>query len=58
MEVMRDLTKVLQSLEAELARLMEANNWKDLPKNIRYALKNRIEDVQWQLKRLKEKKIN
>jgi hypothetical protein len=50
--------KVLQSLEAELARLMEANNWKDLPKNIRYALKKRIEDVQWQLKKLKEKKLN
>lgn len=50
--------KYLQSLEAELTRLKEANTWKDLPKNIRYALKKRIEDVQWQLKKLKEKKVN
>ncbi len=47
--------KLLQSLEAERLRLAEANSWKDLPANIRYALQKRIEDVEWQLERLKEK---
>ena len=50
-----DNDKLIQSLEAEYARLNEAKGWKDLPKNIRYALQKRLEDVQWQLNRLRGK---
>jgi hypothetical protein len=49
-----DDNKHLQSLEAELARLMEANNWKDLPATIKYALKKRIENVKESIKNLKK----
>lgn len=52
---MNNLTKTLQSLEAEKARLTEANSWKDLPKNIRYALQKRMEDVKWSIGNIKER---
>jgi hypothetical protein len=50
-----ETNKLLQSLEAEYSRLIEANNWKDLPKSIRYAVQKRIDDINWQLERLKKK---